>query len=41
MTKTWVISDTHFGHQGVCDFTQADGVTPYNLQLIIDKLDVS
>ena len=28
MTKTWVLADTHFGHQGVCNFTQSDGVTP-------------
>lgn len=28
MTKTWVIADTHFGHQGVCNFTEADGETP-------------
>lgn len=26
--NTWVIADPHFGHQGVCNFTQADGVTP-------------
>jgi calcineurin-like phosphoesterase family protein len=25
---TWVMADPHFGHQGVCDFTKADGVTP-------------
>lgn len=28
MTKTWVIADTHFGHEGVCRFTLDDGVTP-------------
>lgn len=28
MTKTWVIADPHFGHWGICKFTQADGVTP-------------
>ena len=28
MTKTWVIADPHFGHRGVCMFTQKDGVTP-------------
>jgi calcineurin-like phosphoesterase family protein len=28
MTKTWIISDPHFGHQGVCNFTESDGVTP-------------
>lgn len=26
--KTWVIADPHFGHRGVCKFTQSDGVTP-------------
>ena len=25
MVKTWLISDTHFGHQGVCNFTRDDG----------------
>lgn len=25
MTKTFLISDTHFGHAGVCHFTRADG----------------
>lgn len=28
MPGTYLISDTHFGHKGVCHFTQADGVTP-------------
>jgi calcineurin-like phosphoesterase family protein len=28
MTKTWVIADTHFGHQGVCNFIGKDGITP-------------
>src|SRR5690554_3254242 len=28
MSKTWVIADLHFGHRGVCMFTQEDGVTP-------------
>lgn len=28
MTKTWVISDPHFGHRGVCKFTESDGITP-------------
>ena len=28
MSKTWIISDTHFGHAGVCNFTESDGVTP-------------
>lgn len=23
--RTWVISDTHFGHKGVCEFLRADG----------------
>lgn len=28
MKNTWVVSDTHFGHLGVCKFTHDDGVTP-------------
>lgn len=25
MPATWLVSDTHFGHAGVCRFTRADG----------------
>lgn len=28
MADIWFISDTHFGHQGVCNFTREDDVTP-------------
>lgn len=28
MPSVFLVSDTHFGHKGVCHFTQADGVTP-------------
>ena len=28
MPSIYLTSDTHFGHRGVCQFTQADGVTP-------------
>ena len=28
MSSVFLVSDTHFGHKGVCHFTQADGVTP-------------
>lgn len=27
MSNIWLISDTHFGHTGVCRFMRADGVT--------------
>lgn len=27
MTSVWIVSDTHFGHEGVCRFTHNDGVT--------------
>ena len=27
MPATWLVSDTHFGHVGVCRFTRNDGVT--------------
>ena len=28
MSNTFVYSDPHFGHQGVCKFTKSDGITP-------------
>lgn len=28
MAKTFLYSDPHFSHKGVCHFTEADGVTP-------------
>ena len=27
MPSVFLVSDTHFGHKGVCHFTQNDGVT--------------
>lgn len=27
MPSVWLVSDTHFGHQGVCNFLRNDGVT--------------
>ena len=33
MAKIFMVSDTHFGHKGVCEFKRDDGVTdlrPYN-----------
>jgi calcineurin-like phosphoesterase family protein len=27
MSSVWLVSDTHFGHSGVCRFTRKDGVT--------------
>lgn len=33
MTTTWLVSDTHFGHEGVCKFLAKDGVSklrPFN-----------
>ncbi len=27
MANTFLVSDTHFGHAGVCHFTESDGVT--------------
>ena len=27
MPSVWLVSDTHFGHSGVCRFTRKDGVT--------------
>lgn len=27
MPSVWLVSDTHFGHAGVCRFTRSDGVT--------------
>lgn len=28
MPAVWLVSDTHFGHLGVCKFLRSDGVTP-------------
>lgn len=28
MPAVWLVSDTHFGHAGVCRFTRSDGTTP-------------
>lgn len=28
MANVWIVSDTHFGHEGVCRFTHSDGITP-------------
>jgi calcineurin-like phosphoesterase family protein len=28
MANTFLVSDTHFGHTGVCQFVRSDGVTP-------------
>ena len=28
MPAVFLVSDTHFGHAGVCRFTRADGCTP-------------
>jgi calcineurin-like phosphoesterase family protein len=27
MSKTWLVSDTHFGHKGVCEFLRSDDKT--------------
>ena len=27
MPAVWLVSDTHFGHKGMCHFTRSDGVT--------------
>lgn len=39
MAKTFLVSDTHFGHKGVCHFTQADGVTPLRPWDTPDEMD--
>ena len=40
MTATFLVSDTHFGHMGVCKFTRDDGVTklrPYDTPEEMDE----
>lgn len=39
MAKTWVIADTHFGHQNMCTFTNYDGskVRPWDTAEEMDK----
>lgn len=39
MSSVWLTSDTHFGHKGVCIFTQADGVTPLRPWDTPDEMD--
>ena len=39
MPATYLVSDTHFGHAGVCRFTQADGVTKLRPWTDPDEMD--
>ena len=39
MPATYLVSDTHFGHAGVCHFTQADGVTKLRPWTDPDEMD--
>jgi len=40
MTKTWLISDTHFGHEKTCsDFKGPDGVSPLRPFANADEMD--
>lgn len=39
MPATFLVSDTHFGHVGVCRFTEADGVTKIRPWTDPDEMD--
>ena len=39
MAATFLVSDTHFGHAGVCRFTEADGVTKIRPWTDPDEMD--
>ena len=39
MPATFLVSDTHFGHAGVCRFTEADGVTKIRPWTDPDEMD--
>ena len=39
MPATFLVSDTHFGHTGVCRFTEADGVTKIRPWTDPDEMD--
>jgi len=39
MPTTFLVSDTHFGHTGVCKFTEADGVTKIRPWTDPDEMD--
>lgn len=39
MPATFLVSDTHFGHAGVCRFTEADGVTKIRPWTDADEMD--
>lgn len=39
MPATFLVSDTHFGHAGVCKFTEADGVTKIRPWTDPDEMD--
>ena len=39
MANTFLVSDTHFGHTGVCRFTESDGVTKIRPWTDPDEMD--
>ncbi len=39
MANTFLVSDTHFGHAGVCRFTESDGVTKIRPWTDPDEMD--
>ena len=39
MPATFLVSDTHFGHAGVCRFTEADGITKIRPWTDPDEMD--
>jgi calcineurin-like phosphoesterase family protein len=39
MPSVWLVSDTHFGHTGVCQFTRNDGITKLRPWDNADEMD--
>ena len=40
MSKTFLVSDTHFGHLGVCKFMRADGITKLRPWDSVEAMDL-
>ena len=39
MSKVFIVSDTHFGHQGVCHFKRSDGITKLRPWDSVEEMD--
>lgn len=41
MANIFLISDTHFGHRGICEFMRMDGITPLRPWNNVDEMDAA